>query len=353
MNNIKQLGEHTGLCQEVRDCINGIKNNHPNVNELEVRSSDAEKSTDQAWRLLGRYIANNNHLTNIDLGSCGITDQKMVSLFDELKCSVSLTKLTIISTTFSIDGVRSMLPFLRNSPKLSDLQLFDNNEINTECFELLVQTLHGRPLESKSLDSLFIGNCNINNISAIYTYNLPHLQRLNLDGNNIGRDGCSTLAKILQREETSLKCLDLCGTCIDDEGAELLATSLKNNTKLQVLDLNHNYNITERGYKAFLTLLVDVSSIENTYNSNHTLTFLKLDRSRRGVSDSIRENIQSAIQINYGLRTAVKAARTKVIKYQLNSQNRKEYVIYRILITVPLAVSLQILNLFWCHISLH
>lgn len=36
------------------------------------------------------------------------------------------------------------------------------------------------------------------------------------------------------------------------------------------LDLGNN--ITEKGFVAFLKLVVDISSIENTYNSNHTLT---------------------------------------------------------------------------------
>lgn len=68
-----------------------------------------------------------------------------------------------------------------------------------------------------------------------------------------------------------MKRLYLKATGIDDEGAELLASSLENNTKLRVLDLDEN-NITERGYIAILKIVVEVSSIENTYNSNNTLS---------------------------------------------------------------------------------
>jgi len=78
------------------------------------------------------------------------------------------------------------------------------------------------------------------------------------------------LANILQSEETSLIYLGLNNSSIDDEGAELLATSLENNTKLETLYITGN-NITKRGKGAFLKLLLDASSIENAYNSNHTL----------------------------------------------------------------------------------
>ena len=61
-----------------------------------------------------------------------------------------------------------------------------------------------------------------------------------------------------------------------DEEAELLATALKHNTSLKELHLSNNNGITERGHVAFLKLLNDVSSIENTYNSNHTLRECKL-----------------------------------------------------------------------------
>jgi len=324
------FGEHTGIFDHCRYKIACIKNNKATyinrfnnsepLDKFKLFFDNADCFTNLSWRLLGRYIANNTHLARVDLIQCGITDEKMASLFYELTYSSTLKHLDLSGNSFGTEGVRNMVPFL-NDTNLSRLTLNGNNNINTDCFELLVQTLHERPLESSSLNSLFIGNCNITNISALETYNLPNLKHLVLNHNNIGRDGCSTLANILQREGSNLKSLDLDRTCIDDEGAEILATSLKHNTKLQVLDLNHN-NITLRGYKAFLKLLVDVSSIENTYNSNHTLTFLKLDHSRQGVSYSIREHIRSAIQINN--TSSHSAGRSKVIKYQLNSQGRKE-----------------------------
>jgi len=198
-----------------------------------------------------------------------------------------------------------------------------NNNFDTDCFELLVSILHGRPLEGLSLITLFFEDCNITNISALDTYYLPNLQRITLKDNNIGMgDGCRILSSVLQKEDTSLIYLGLDNSGIDDEGAEMLAASLKHNTKLESLYLaRNNIGIGAIGHLAFLKILVDISSIGNTYNSNHTLKRLTLDYSRQGVSDSIREHIQSAIQINNNY--IYSAGRIKVIKYQLKSINRK------------------------------
>ena len=83
------------------------------------------------------------------------------------------------------------------------------------------------------------------------------------------------LANIFQKERSSLSCLDLQSSGIEDEEAEILANSLKQNNKLKCIYLAEN-NITERGWRAFLKLLNDASSIKSTYNSNHTLEIVTL-----------------------------------------------------------------------------
>jgi len=224
--------------------------------------------SDLAWKLLGRYIANNTHLKTVSLRSCGISDEKMALLFSGLTSSSSISEFDVTINEFGIEGLRSMIPFMSNSPQLINLGVGGNNNINSESFEVLARVLHGRLVEK-----LYLFDCNITDISALDTYNLPHLQLLHLSENNIGRDGCITISNLLQQEGSTLKQLYLASTEMGDEGAELLATSLKHNTKLESLSIPKN-NITKRGKNAFLKLLVDASSIENTYNSNHTLMTL-------------------------------------------------------------------------------
>ena len=313
---------HTGISIRRKDQISSIKDNHSDVKDFKLYSPDADCFTDLSWRLLGRYIAKNNHLNKIELDCCGITDEKMAFLFRELTCSTSLSSFSLVGNSFGIEGLRSMVPFLTDNLSLLNLNLSNNNSLTTECFELLIQTLHERSLKGRSLESLFMYRCNITNISALDTYTLLNIQQLILDSNNnIGREGCTTLANILENERSSLSYLSLEDTGMGDEEAELLATSLENNTKMQKLELS---NIAERGCKAFLKLLVDASSIESTYNSNHALKCLPLYSSGQGVSVRTTELVESAIQINKSNNSPHSAGRMKVIKYQLNSKNRNE-----------------------------
>jgi len=336
------FGVDSGISVACRYAINGIKNNdaiytdrfnNQGLNNFKLLSDNAVHFTDLSWRLFGRYIASNTNLSRVDLIECGITDEKMASLFYELTYSASLKHLDLSGNSFGIGGLRSMVPFL-NDTNLSKLDFHRNNNFDSNCFELVVQTLHGRPSESRHFEGLFISSCNITNISVLDTYTIPHMRRLELKGNSIGREGCTILANMLQREDTSLIYLGLNRSSIDNEGAEILAAALKHNTKLQTLDLRENY-IGKRGYRALLKSVVDLSSIENTYNSNHTLKDLKLHPSRQGVGNSTSQlvlsscimlrSINSALQLNNRHHSSHSAGRAKVIKYQLNSKLRRKY----------------------------
>ena len=108
------------------------------------------------------------------------------------------------------------------------------------------------------------------NMSALENYtNLEHLYLMSC---GIGREGCIVISNLMQKEDSRLKVLNLDFNDIDDEGAEILTASLKHNNSLKHLSLIGNNILEEKGCLAFLKLLIDVSSIESTYNSNHTLT---------------------------------------------------------------------------------
>ena len=111
------FGDYSGISIHCLRSIRRIKNNLSNYNyddtKLLLDGFDAERFTNQAWRLLGRYIANNTHLYELDLDGCNLTDEKMALLFTELVKSSSLKTFHINDNSFGINGVRSMIPFLR------------------------------------------------------------------------------------------------------------------------------------------------------------------------------------------------------------------------------------------------
>ena len=145
------FGEHTGLSEHCRFMINEIKSNSRYYKELALQPEVAALFTNLAWKLLGLYIVNNTRLTNLGLGSCGISNEKMELLCSGLRgskpelClvgSVSLRHLDLKCNQFGIEGLRSMIPFLECSTNLKELSFSRNNNFDNECFELLVQTLH-------------------------------------------------------------------------------------------------------------------------------------------------------------------------------------------------------------------
>ena len=256
------------------DIIDGIRDNDPNITKFSLTRDHFHDLSNLACELLGRYIADNTHLKEFGLKENQITDDKLALLFRGLSKSSSIELIDLSHNDLGVNGIRSMLPFLKNTPNLGNIYLNGNDGICTEGFELVICALNG----SSSMEELWFDECNIEDISALNTYTLPNLRILDLGHNDIGREGCIIIANLLQKEASTLKNLYLDSTDMGDEGAEILANSLKHNTKLELLDLELN-NIGERGKGAFLKLLNDISSIESTYNSNHTLIELDLNLS--------------------------------------------------------------------------
>ena len=118
----------------------------------------------------------------------------------------------------------------------------------------------------------------------------------------------------LQNEGTALKAKPSMG----DEEAEILANSLKHNKKLKYLYLKGN-NMTEKGFVAFLKVLVDISSIENTCISNNTLQSCEL-----AVQSSPLYELQTLINGACMDNQAVDMGRAKVIRSHLNSRRLKK-----------------------------
>ena len=188
----------------------------------------------------------------------------------------------------------------------------------------------------------------VGDITALENYPLPHLQCLNLSSNNvqsfptslenyytnlkylylcrnkIGRESCMSIARLLEKEGACLKYIDLESNDVGDVEAETLANSLQYNTVLTTLDLGGENNFKDKGFRALLKLLNDVSSIDSTYSSNHTLTALILPESANAAIQEMTKHIESAIGINRSNDGNSHAAgRAKVIETQLNSHKRK------------------------------
>eukprot|EP00579_Thalassiosira_antarctica_P027438 CAMPEP_0202005590 /NCGR_PEP_ID=MMETSP0905-20130828/10580_1 /ASSEMBLY_ACC=CAM_ASM_000554 /TAXON_ID=420261 /ORGANISM="Thalassiosira antarctica, Strain CCMP982" /LENGTH=148 /DNA_ID=CAMNT_0048563177 /DNA_START=148 /DNA_END=591 /DNA_ORIENTATION=- len=131
--------EVIGISQSCKDEINMIKNNDSDLEEFSLENvyaapGDVDYFSDLAWELLGRYIADNDHLVNIDLSLCHLTDEKNSLLFKYLTKARSLTTLNIANNNVGLNGIQSMVPLLKNAQSLTKLDIGGNDNINNECF---------------------------------------------------------------------------------------------------------------------------------------------------------------------------------------------------------------------------
>ena len=304
-------------------CVH-IKRNDPRVKSIisgmtEYDAWDYESNirnmTDEEWEELGRDIAMNTHFEKVELFEGALNDHRMSCFFLGLTRSSSIERITLFDNQLSTAGVQSMVPFLQNANNLTYLDL-DFNNIQSEGFNVLFRALRDSPIEKLSCE-----NCRIESIEIIRENMPKHLEYLNLEGNSIKTDGCSEIAKLLQRGDATLERLYLQENDIDDEGVEILVDALKSNTSLRELCLMGNV-MSKRGLIMLLKLVNDMSSIKATYQSNHTLDLIHVIDPKEPFN--ALDKIQQLINVATGVNTQsqndpYKAGWVKVITYQLCS----------------------------------
>ena len=239
-----------------------IKENDPRATDLEGSGEDEaiQNMTDEEWEELGSYIAANNYLGVVELSLGALNDHKISYLFRGLTRSNTIKEMLLYDNGLSVDGLRSMLPFLQNSNNLRYLHLYGNN-IQSEGFNLLFRTLSDSPIEK-----LRCVNCDIESIEIDGNEIPKYLKTIILDDNNINADGCREVAKLLQGGDSTLTTLWLGNNKIDDEGVTILVDALQNNTKLTTLDLRENDGLSTQGQIMLLKLVNDISSIKALCN---------------------------------------------------------------------------------------
>ena len=269
-------------------------------------------------------MANNTHLTKVDLSQCNMNDRKISSLFLGLRRSNTIKEMDLYSNYFGTAGARSLVPFLQNANNLTQLELAANN-IQSEGFNMLFRSLRNSPIETLNCSC-----CGIESIDIDIEHAPRNVKDLFLWGNSIDANGCHELAKLLQGGDATLRRLSLNENEIDDDGVEILVEALQNNTALTELNLEDNEDISKQGEIMLLKLVNDTSSIEATMQSNHTLTKLHVIGTYRAeewvAGDEIQRNIDFILLLNitFSERGPIAVGKEKIIRTQLNSARRVE-----------------------------
>lgn len=199
----------------------------PEVKKLFL-TKNVERLSDSAWDRLGRILRSNTHLQELDITHYGgLVDANASGLFERWQSSRTIHTLCLngINLRDSTRKMASVASFLSNSPVLRDLRIPSCNIGDIDLDELVLALR-----KSKTL-----------------TY-------LDLDGNDIGHRGCTSLAKLLADKESTLKALALGKNSIDDESAKILAESLSENKRLVWIFLQDNQGISRNGWASLLKL---------------------------------------------------------------------------------------------------
>ena len=140
------------------------------------------------------------------------------------------------------------------------------------------------------------------------------LEKLLLYGNRIGNIGCQAIATLLGDPNTKLQDLRLFDNNINNEGATAIADSLANNTKLKWLYLDENpFEPSVVGI--FGRALCNISSVNTTYRSNHTLKYLLLSNNEQQWQHA--DHLVTLLNLNEETNKSHVATK-KILKYHPN-----------------------------------
>jgi len=256
---------------------------------------------------LGTAIAKN---TNLEILEVDIThnneliegvDAENNPFYDGLKRNSSITELSLHSATghgfIDMNEVgRQILEAYQKSNHLTDLHI--QSVLRADDITTITNTLQW----CENLQYLNLSNCGINDLQlrpiVDVLLGLPLLDTLDLDDNRIGNVGCQTISDLLYDSNSNLTDMILRSNNIDNAGAMSFVVGLAHNTKFKRLYLfNNEVDISIED--AFSEALCDTSSINSTFDSNHTFEDLCLENdNEEGHRELYGDHLLSLLTMN-------------------------------------------------------
>ena len=207
----------------------------------------------------------------------------------------TIEKLEFSLTMFDYRITKALASWLTSNKSLKDLSFWrchgDSQVYGTGMGSAEVNVLSnalskrsGNSLERFSLNSMTSHPGNID-LKVLVPALMKHtkLKYLGLVYAEIGRRGCTSIAKLLEYPKSILEELDLSNNQIDDGCAIMLANSLSQNRTLTKLEMkfddddridSSNGPFSRPVFTAMLKLVCNTSSVTNIVKSNHTLAYL-------------------------------------------------------------------------------
>lgn len=272
------------------------------------------RMNDDILQALTDSLAVNGKLVDLGLKwSQGVTAAGWENFCIGLRNPISvLKKLDLTSNSINDQVILSLVESIMTyNIRLQELNLSSNNDVTAMGWETLSAVLQS---PNSSIEVLCL-NDNSFNDHTLASYvdalvdncKLRELQlRSNRDVTAAGWDAFST---VLRNPTSVLEEFHLGSNILNDQVIVSFVDALAHNNKLRVLHLGGIDGITEFWWAPFVNLLFNQSSVNETYNSNHTLEIL----------GDWPPKISSLLKINDRIRSLNKAssvsqvARLKII----------------------------------------
>ena len=303
-----------------------IQQNDPTLTSLSIGEGGFYSGDAGDFSLLGSAISRNTRLTSLGVD---YTDKDVGMALDAegfikgLKRNSSIRDLRIDCYGRNIDYAGEILKAYEDKNNLTRLNIVDA-DLGDGGDQTIATTLR----RCTNLKQIIIEACSVNEeqllpmVEALRGH--LHLEELHFHGDedgyatNIGNAGRVAIGALLEDSNCNLCILDLEKFIIDRDGANILANSLTNNTKLKKLRL-HGWSTDDDDGQidasvadAFTRALGNTSSVNQTYSSNHSLVCIdSYEYWQRG------QELESLLTMNKGTNKKHVAIK-KILKYHPN-----------------------------------
>ena len=293
----------------------GLMNN-PNSSLADLDLWDCSID-DEGARMLAAALGRNSTLRKLNLGhNKNITITGWRAIFTQLQSpQSSLDGLDLWKNYIDIAVANLLANALANGTSLKALCLGTSYEITTEGWRAVFAALSSPRCVIKELDlnSNEFNDEVVTHLSNALSNNCV-LKELDLHGNaEVTPSGWRAFSAVLQNPNSALEKLDLGYNSINDGALVSLANSLVHNNKLKELSLfkYETDDITITDWGALTNVLCNKSSINATFNSNHTLQRI-IDPNYRDES-RLPYDLQNLLQLNRE-NTKFETARRKILQ---------------------------------------
>ena len=314
-------GSTIRYCSGMTQSLLQIEQNSPRITRIDVENND--NFPVEEWIRLGRAIGGNTNITSLAISANHQVDDPNRSEVQDAFCAAmaqnrSIRGFRCTGVDFTSGQIQIMRPFFSHNAQLSEISFYQS-ALDFEAIDKLTEAIRERGQNAKTIrtltfiygESLAVPQSHISELVMLAKEctRLTNLTLQGLSGFDLG--SCQAIASFLESEHCMLWRLDLVGNHINDDGCRIIAESLRSNRRLRWLNIN-NEEITGEGLGSFIPIVCDISSIEFTLNSNHTL-----EQAYASISEPLE--LRDILSMNKDTDKA-NAAKLKVLRYHFNGK---------------------------------